>query len=303
MTVVSAESTATDDDFVLGAQSDGSVYSNAKSFTKTGTGSVTFTIGILPDGDGSETLKLKAKCGSNEDTIEFTIASATGANGDPHFIQKIFNHFTNKTDTICYDVAGQKDNFIKIFTDSKYKTQLFGQLKDDYYMHNIIFKISHNMLTASIDYIIFPSNSKIYWDDPIESDWIASENFIFKLKKNFMLLKSNKNDELTYGILRKKDNFKKYFMDIVIYGLSTKYDGRDGLIGNIGNKRISILPAIQSNEIEQITTIIINGLRLKGFYKKRKGEPCISLNIKDLISPLKLNEFLLDHSSLKEAFF
>lgn len=219
-----------------------------------------------------------------------------GGSGDPHFIQPIRDKLQNVTKFLCYDVTGKSNEFIKIFTDSQFKTEVYGQLKDDYFMHNVLLKLRNHTIRIKANEIDFSSRIRFKWDDKqiLTNNWLRFNNFFYRLKNNMVLVKTNKVDKITYGVMRKIDKLKKYYLDIALFGLSGNYSGKGGLMGKIGNKNISILPTVQSKDAVK-ATLIVDGRKTFGLEMKRNGEKCIFVPANNLLSPTKANEFLLEN--------
>lgn len=234
-------------------------------------------------------------CGSIKISKVFTFNPAPGGSGDPHFMQTIFDHRSNKSQIICYDVVGNSDQFIQIYSDSKRQTKLVGQLKDDYYMHKIFAYLIDNQIEATTDHISLPMNLRVKWNEMVDKQWLQLDNIYVKFDDNFVNIKLNSKDEISFGIKRNKDNVGKYYLDAFVYGLMDDYSGKDGLLGRIGQNKISIYSSIQDAKGEESRkTVVINNKKSVGYEMKRNGISCTLVDVESLLYPFKLNSYIHD---------
>ncbi|CAD5126279.1 DgyrCDS14435 [Dimorphilus gyrociliatus] len=76
------------------------------------------------------------------------------ASKDPYFKQIVFDSLHSMDRPICYDVTGKPNSYLKIVEYSKIGVEIYGQLKDDYYMHRIIIKSLVVLQETPIEIII-----------------------------------------------------------------------------------------------------------------------------------------------------
>lgn len=289
-------STADNNDFVLTGFIDSTQINTDLYQTVTGQ-TATFTLSVLVDGDGPETLTLETKCSVFEDQITFNVLPNAGLNMDPHFSQHISNTLTKETTRICYDISTEKNQFIHIFSHQKYGIHFFGQLKDDYYMHKIILQIDNQIIQADIDYIsFFTDKYALKWDNIVNDDWFEFHGIHFRQYKDTIEVKRRKNDDFSFGIIRRKDQLGKYYLDVLLKGLSTDYTGMDGLLGRIGTNKIEIYPQIQESNVNSLKTVVINGYKTVGYGKIRGTVRCTFVKVDDLLYPKKLDNYI--HKSI-----
>lgn len=255
----------------------------------------------MADGDKIETLRFDTICDGKIYPIDLRILPAPGGKEDPHFRQKIFDRKFNETRNICYDVVGDAGQYINVFSQPKQNFQVLGQLKDDYYFHKIITQRKNTIIEITTEKIKL-SFLSLKWNKINGNDWLKHENFVYKMKKNLILIKKQHDEKeddkdieekFTFGIKRRRDSVGKYYLDILIFGLSTDYSEQNGLIGRIGNNDISVYPPVQSENDER-RTVVINGITTIGYRKVRDGISCILIDVNYLLSPFKLKDYVFN---------
>jgi len=264
---------------------------------------VKFTVSVDPNIGGNYTLSYKVLCSSSPGIVRLAlifylicrVLDLIGVDCDPHFNQYIFNRETNETTRICYDVIAEPNQYLEIFTQPKMETRLVGQMKDDYYMHRIILQLGDGIIEADVDQIlIFTGARKLLWKNVAHDRWTPFRGILFRQSKNTVEIKRHENDELTFRIVRNRDSVGKHYLDVFVNGLSTDYSGLDGLLGRIGNNRISVFPNVQSSVINRKTTVVVNGLKTIGYEKVRNSKECALVNVNDLLHPMKLKKYIVD---------
>jgi len=259
----------------------------------------TFTLSVNADLNACYKVVYRLFCTSYSEAIQDIAVCvgpcpSAGVDCDPHFNQYIFNRETNETTRICYDVIAEPNQYLEIFTQPKMETRLMGQMKDDYYMHKIILQLGDGIIEADVDQIlIFTGARRLLWNSIVHDRWTPFRGILFKQSKNTVEIKRYENDELTFGIVRSRDSVGKYYLDVFINGLSTDYSGLDGLLGRIGNNRISVYPNVQSTAINGKTTVVVNGMKTIGYETDRYGKECAFINVNDLLTPKKLRDYII----------
>lgn len=254
---------------------------------------MTLTVEALQNGDTAvEKLILNNICNTGTFPTELEILPTSGGNGDPHFYQPILNKKFNETQNICYDITGNRGQFVKIFSQLKKNVEIIGQLKDDYYFHEISLQFHNVNIQIKTNQISLSPNLKLKWTKMVKNDWSKHENFFFKSDNNFIIIKKNKTDKISFGIKRITDLLGRFYLDIFVFGLSVDYSDQDGLIGQIGNNKISIYPPVQAENDER-RTVIVNGMKTTGYKKVRNGVSCFLVDVNHLLHPYKLNRYLL----------
>lgn len=287
---MTAGTTAMQDDYQLTGNVDGTSI-NFSSFVIGGK-TATVTLSALQNGDSNtETLVLKTICAGPTATATFTINPASGGNGDPHFDQLIKDATFNDTKQICYDISGGSNDIIQILNEPKKLLKIYGQLKDDYYLHKIFIDLYLSHIEVNIHEIIILPDLKKNWNQIEKKIWTEFSNFHFTLKtqKRKKILFFDFHDKISFAIKKNMNELGNFYLDILIFGLTTDYSGKDGLIGRIGNNKITIYPSIQES---MKTTIIVNNHKSFGYKKKRNGRICYLIDVKYLLYPYRLENYI-----------
>lgn len=287
---VDGSSTAESADYTLSGEADGNQI-DPVSFNVDHT-TVTYTLSVAVDGDSDEFLTLRTECGAEFHPFTFNLFSNPGGNGDPHFNQYILNRLNNETTNICYDVTAEKNQYIKIFSQPKLETELFGQLKDDYYMHKMILKVKNHLIKIDV-FNMNTENMVLKWNDTANEEWMESNEMLFRKHYRVIEIKRHKDDDLTFEIIRRKDSLNKYYLDVALRGLKTDYTGMDGLLGRVGNNKISVYQQVQALDVSGRTTVLVNGLKTFGYEQIRNGKICTLVKVDDILHPQKLTDFIL----------
>lgn len=284
--------TAVNNEYTLTGVVDG-ITVNLASFSLRSGGETILTLTALVDADTeNEIVAFTGSCSSKSTSVQFTILSPAGVSGDPHFEQFILDEKFNVTKRICYDVIGKSNDIIEIFREPKKKINILGQLKNDYYLHKIIINVYFNQIKATIDHIIISPLFKRTWNELTENIFMDFSNFriIFKKRKQTETLFIDLHGKQSFAIQRKKNELENFFLNVIIFGLTTDYIGKYGLIGRIGNNNITIYPKIQ--DIDK-TTVYINGIETVGYIKKRNGKICYLIDVNDLLYPFNIKNYII----------
>ncbi|CAD5122857.1 DgyrCDS11259 [Dimorphilus gyrociliatus] len=106
-------------------------------------------------------------------TTTIQIIDPSGGNGDPHFRLLVSDsRGENIHKNIYFDVTAKEGDKIEIFKDESDNITIYGELKDDYYLHNIHVYIDRNLFQAGIDHIIWQNSNILSWKD---QSFIAKE--------------------------------------------------------------------------------------------------------------------------------
>lgn len=287
------ETTANYDDYDLKASYDGTNIRDMSSFSAY-SGTITFTLSALPNGDSAEILTIVTTCDGESFSTKFTINPASGGNGDPHFAQRIFDRNFNITRPICYDVIGNRNQFIHIYSEPKKQLRIYGQLKDNYYFQKVVIQLKRQKLNFTEKRVFAFSSISFNWIEFQTKNWIKFPGYFIRMRTDMVEIKENLNDQISIGVRRGFNSFGKFYLDVLLFGLNIDYDEKDGLIGQIGNNHISIFPPIQENDSENRLIVIVNGKKTIGSKTVRNGLTCTLVDVNDLLNPYKLSDYIIN---------
>lgn len=248
-----------------------------------------FTLFIKEYNNDSETLVLNTVCDKNSYPLKFKLQAKIGE--DSLFNQIIFDKKFNKTQNICYKVAGDDGQLLHVFSLPKKNIKVFSKFRNDNYFSEISLQIGNGHIEVTVNAIFLSFYSRLEWNEVIGKNWMEYEYFVYKMKKDSILFKINKKEKITFEVKRSINSKGKYFLMIIVNGLSTNYSSDGGLIGKIGNNEISIYPPIGREEKDG-RTVVINGFLSIGYEKIINGSSCIFIDVNHLLSPFKLNQYV-----------
>lgn len=226
------------------------------------------------------------------------------ATGDPHIMQRVFDHREKVLKMICYDISGKSGDVIFLVKDlTKEKLSVYGKLLDDYYMHIVKLTSNFGNITLTTEKIIFPDGEVLEWNSYIEDRSFLKNKFFIKLKKNLIFITkaqifSNRNTNLRVTVRRSHRIVTGYFLDVIFQGLNEQYTQIDGLLGRIGKNRFTFYESVQDVSVNSRISININGRIGTGKIERRDGTDCWLINVKDALYPSSVDDFIFSQPKL-----
>lgn len=264
---------------------------NPDSFSFAASSTVTLTLFAIEDGDPLETLHLVLACSKqNLLTINIDIIPAPSAYGKSHLQQVIYDKKFKQKRNICYDIPGNASQVVHFFLQFKHTIQAVGQLRDDLYFHRVSIQLGrHEVYLETHRYVVSPYTVH-NWNESIGNGWFKTGEIFMNCRKDFLLMRRTMEDKLSIGVRRRKNSLGKYYLDVMVYGLTTSYENQYGLFGIIGRRDLVIYPPTNPNDERREVTV--NGHKTTGIMKKRNGMSCVLIDMKYLILPFKMFDFI-----------
>lgn len=224
------------------------------------------------------------------------------AKGDPHFRQRVYDERKKRFRTICYDVTGRSGDLIFLFKqNSKNSISVYGQLKDDFYMHIIKIVSVLGRVVFTTDKIVFSNGAILRWDDFATEMLYIVGNYSVSFEKNRLkisyLNKNTQQDSLEIIVIRSNRQLTGYYLDVLFNGLNNKYDNIDGLLGRIGRNHFRFYSSVQRKSHiyrkNPRVAVMVNGHLIIGKTIKRNDEECWLLSVKDLLIYNAVSDFII----------
>lgn len=227
---------------------------------------------------------------------------ALTAKGDPHFMQRVFDERKKRLRTICYDVTARSGDTIFILKQSGINSMsIYGQLKDDFYMHiiKIVSVLGH--VTFTTDKISFSNGAHLRWDDFVTDMFYVVGNYSISFEKNQIkisyLNKNLQKHPLEVIVIRSNRPLTGHYLDVSFNGINNKYDNIDGLLGRIGRNHFRFYSSVQRKSSKFRRTpkvaVMVNGHLIVGKIVTRNNEECWLLSVKDLLIYNTVNDFVI----------
>lgn len=193
--------------------------------------------------------------------------------------------------SLCYDVTGEIGKSIFILEDLLVNTKVEGILLNDYYMHKIIIHYGNNKkISFQINEIIINNSKKLTWMKNSLSYEKKIDNLKFRIfHDKIKLTIFQENKYLSITIFKLTNNLIGKYLDVFFDDLDNNSNRYDGLIGFIRNQNISFETPVQS---KGISTLRINEKLIIAKEKRRARGNCWHIQLKDLIKPKKLKNFI-----------
>ncbi|CAD5126575.1 DgyrCDS14668 [Dimorphilus gyrociliatus] len=222
----------------------------------------------------------------------------TSASGDPHFKQIVLDNISLKTESVCYDVTGSPGDYLHIAGFSSNGIQVYGQLKDDYYIHRIYIKSDCGKISALTNFIIIDNGQQINWN--MQEITFKSKCFEYLITGNTILITSFLQPGKTIKIQKSIHSLSEIHLD-ARFKLSPKdYKEMNGLIGNIGKKKYKFHSKVQSdgNMGSKFISIDIDNKLMKGEKVERNKEECWLINVDNVLKPFKISKYVFVNTSI-----
>ncbi|CAD5126554.1 DgyrCDS14652 [Dimorphilus gyrociliatus] len=233
---------------------------------------------------------------SLEIPIYFTLNSDpwTSVSGDPHMKQIVLDYPSLITKAICYDVSGSPGDYLHIAGFSLSGIQVYGQLKDDYYMHKIIIKSDSGKITTSTNHIILDNGQLINWTGNMQKSTFKSKEFQYLITRNHVFITSLENGGKMIKIEKSIHSSSENHLDASFKLSPDDYKEMDGLVGDIGKKKYIFHEEIQSdrNIGSKFISIDIDNKIIKGVKVERGNEECWLINVNDILKPFNISKYL-----------
>lgn len=227
--------------------------------------------------------------------FHFSPFSESSTSGDPHFQQQIFDEESLSWNNICYDVTGVSGQNIHIYEFKSTNISVFGELLDDYYMHQIQLFLQSTSLKITVNEIFYENQRISSWHSLNENEqqkMILHKDIEISLTKpnsNEIVIKQKSNN---FEIFIKKsiNNFNILHLDVYLKMNNFGYENMGGLIGYVGNRKYKIFKSTQKRE--NMLTLKAENSLINGEIKTRNGKECIFVNFKQLIYPKMHKNFI-----------
>ncbi|CAD5126746.1 DgyrCDS14801 [Dimorphilus gyrociliatus] len=216
------------------------------------------------------------------------------ASGDPHFKQIVLDYSGPTTKSICYDVTGSPGDYLYIAGFSLSGIQIYGQLKDDYYIHRIFIKSDSNKITVSTNYITLDNGKLFNWTGNMQKTSFKSKHFQYLITGKYVFITSEEHPENTIKIQKSLHSLSEIHLDASFKLSPSDYKEMDGLIGDIGKKNYKFHSEVQldGNIGSKFISIDIDDNLMKGERVERNKEECWLINVNDILKPFKISKYL-----------
>ncbi|CAD5126908.1 DgyrCDS14924 [Dimorphilus gyrociliatus] len=257
--------------------------------TKTGSQSSLLLSSVCSDGGKSFTSRIPVYFSA---TAPSPFASATG---DPHFAQNVVDQSTMSTKQICYDVTGKMGDYIYIASFSNSGIKVFGQLKDDYYMHQIVIQSPSANVTVALDDILFGHKHNIEWNENIKEMTFQTNELKCEIVNDKKFLCTELKSSFQIAVEKSKHFLGEMHLDVGFGLLPKNYIEMGGLIGDIGKKEFQFFSPVQVDQnilTSEIVAVQVDKNLLKGNVVKRNGQACWLLDTNEILKPMKMTNYM-----------
>ncbi|CAD5126818.1 DgyrCDS14851 [Dimorphilus gyrociliatus] len=219
------------------------------------------------------------------------------ATGDPHFEQVVNDISTLEKKHICYDVTGTTGDYIYIAGFSMKGIKIFGQLKDDYYMHKIVVQTPFGNMSFSIDSFTLDNKKTFAWNHSLQNLLLATDQFKYHIKNSKMIVITERRSSFSIKIQKSTHGLGEFHLDVSFKTVPEDYPQMTGLLGDVGKKHFTFYSMIQSNRDEsefKSVAVIVNNNLIRGRLQNRKDQiSCWLMDINDILKPFKISNYLL----------
>ncbi|CAD5126313.1 DgyrCDS14466 [Dimorphilus gyrociliatus] len=219
------------------------------------------------------------------------------ATGDPHFEQVINDISTLEKKHICYDVTGTTGDYIYIAGFFMKGIKIFGQLKDDYYIHKIVVQTPFGNMSFSIDSFTLDNKKTFAWNHSLQNLLLATDQFKYHIKNCKMIVITERRSSFSIKIQKSTHALGEYHLDVSFKTVPEDYPQMTGLLGDVGKKHFTFYSVIQSNRDEsefKSVAVKVNNNLIRGRLQNRKDQiSCWLMDINDILKPFKISNYLL----------
>ncbi|CAD5126736.1 DgyrCDS14792 [Dimorphilus gyrociliatus] len=214
--------------------------------------------------------------------------------GDPHFKQYILDISSSKIIPICYDVTGSPNDYLHIAGFSEGEIKIYGQLKDDYYFHELIIKSCVDSITITTHDIFFQNGSTLEWKDKLTNSVFKSKIFEFQIVENEILISFLKYSLVAIHVEKSVHSLSEKHLNINLKVSPNDYERMNGLIGDIGKKEYTFYPEVQPDQgsSSKLGSILIGKNLVTGTKSDRDEVGCWLMNVNDILKPFKIFNYL-----------
>lgn len=206
---------------------------------------------------------------------------------DPHFFQIVYDKKKNATESICYDVTGKSGQLIIIARNDKIDATVYGRLKDDYYMHEIIISASNKNLTVGL--------KNIQIDDK-EIEWVSSwtkvyaiENFTYKMTNSRIDINIDDDTFPTVSVSRGVHGQSSMHLNVEF---SSTKQIEEGLMGHVNKNDYQFYNSVQ--RFSAYGAIKVNKIMAPAWLKTMGHQSCWYMALKNLLAPSTIDDYLRD---------
>ncbi|CAD5118084.1 DgyrCDS6823 [Dimorphilus gyrociliatus] len=207
--------------------------------------------------------------------------------GDPHFFQVVFDSKKNSTESICYDVTGKSGQLIVIASKSDPGITVFGRLKDDYYMHEIIIAKLDKNLTISLKGIRF-GDKEIEW----LSSWtkeLRVADFTYKMTNSRVDVNVVTKDFPTMSVTRGVHGISSMHLNVEF---STTDTIEGGLMGHVNRNNYQFFNSVQ--RFSAYGAVKVNSIMAPAWLKTMGHQSCWYMALKNLLAPSTIKDYIRD---------
>ncbi|CAD5126496.1 DgyrCDS14610 [Dimorphilus gyrociliatus] len=220
------------------------------------------------------------------------------ASGDPHFEQIVFDGLHSMNMPICYDVLGTPDSYLKIVEYSKIGVEIYGHLKDDYYMHRIIIKSVIGNVTVSMNSISIHNKTQVNWIENSKRIIIQSKFFNYEIFSSEILITILQETPIIIKIEKARNFIDQWHLDVSFKSGPKDYVEMSGLLGHIGKKEYKFYSSVQSDSDisnSKKTTIGIGNNLIIARKVERNGKYCWLMAVDDILKPIHISNFFFQN--------
>lgn len=206
---------------------------------------------------------------------------------DPHFFQIVYDSKKNATESICYDVTGKSGQLIIIARNDQIDTTVYGRLKDDYYMHEIIVSSSNTNFTVGLKNIKI-NNQIIEW----ASTWTkvyTVENFTYKMTNSKIDINIDDDTFPTISVTRGVHGISSMHLNVEF---SSTRNIKGGLMGHVNKNDYQFYNSVQ--RFSAYGAVKVNNFMAPAWLKTMGHQSCWYMALKNLLAPSTIEDYLRD---------
>ncbi|CAD5114395.1 DgyrCDS3530 [Dimorphilus gyrociliatus] len=232
------------------------------------------------------------------DKLEFIIPGSNSYfhNGDPDFMQIVFDEKFKQFRHICYNIPGKLGDKFLLYTDKVSKILIHGIFFDEYLMHKIDIMSKYGNISAHLGGVHLWKGLFVNWNDDNLSQVIKeNQHFLIQMEENKFHIKLIDERNITFTIERLKKPLGKFYLNIVIRGIEEDYKKFGGLISKIGSNKFQFYREVNDilSKDEEKIAIGVNGRLGYAIMQKRDNQKCWLINCNHGLYPSSVTNFTL----------
>ncbi|CAD5126308.1 DgyrCDS14461 [Dimorphilus gyrociliatus] len=231
------------------------------------------------------------KTGSQE---SFFIAASCISNGKT-FQNEIPVYFSPNAPSPWASATGDPHFAQNVVDKSTIRIKIFGQLKDDYYMHKIVIQSPSANITVSLKDIHLGQKDTIQWNENSKQMTLQTNQLKCEIVNGKKIIFTELKSLNAIAVEKSKHFLGEMHLDVGFRLMPEDYNEMSGLIGDIGQKKFKFFTAVQIGEDSlnnEMVSIQVDNKFLRGSVVQRNKKSCWLLDVNDILKPLKTTDYL-----------